>query len=95
MYWIIQFLSVGISYYYVVVAVRFNQSSYSISESSRSVQLLLILSNPSSFNETVSLINTDHTANGMYMMITAVYTYIYIYIYIYISKTSKLLNSFW
>ena len=63
--WIIKFIWFGISYHYLVVAVRFSQSSYKINESSGIVQLLLILSNPSSFNETVSLINNDHTAKGM------------------------------
>ena len=62
---IIEFIWFGILYHYVVVVVRFNQSSYNINESSGIIQLLLILSNPSSFNETVSLINTDHTAEGM------------------------------
>ena len=62
---IIEFIWFGILYHYVVVVVRFNQSSYNINESSGIIQLLLILSNPSSFNETVSLINTDHTAKGM------------------------------
>ena len=52
--------------WYVGISVRFHNTIIVIDEDVRIVQPLLILSNPSSFNETVQVINTDITANGMY-----------------------------
>ena len=56
-------------YICIVVTVRFNQSAYNVTENSGITQLFLILNIPSSFNETVQLINTDvdtdNSANGM------------------------------
>ena len=54
---------------FVAITARFNQSAYSVTENSGIIQLFLVLSSPSSFNETVQLINnnidTDNSANGM------------------------------
>ena len=56
-------------YVCVDITVRFNQSAYSVTENSRIIQLFLVLSIPSIFNETVQLINTnidtDNSADGM------------------------------
>ena len=48
----------------VAINVRFDHANYHINEDSGAVLLQLILSNPSSFDENVTLINTDNTANG-------------------------------
>ena len=57
------------TYICVDITVRFNQSAYNVTENSGIIQLFLILSSPSSFNETVQLISndvdTDNSANGM------------------------------
>ena len=50
--------------YYVVTTIKFNDSMYNINESSRAVQLVLLLSNPLSRNIAVELINTDISAFG-------------------------------
>ena len=56
-------------YVYVAITVRFNQSTYSVTENSGLIQLLLVLSIPSIFNETVQLTNTyadtENSAIGM------------------------------
>jgi len=44
--------------------VRLDRESYNIDENVGIIQALLVLSNPSSFVETVKVINTDITANG-------------------------------
>ena len=56
------------SLFYVCVAitVTFNQSAYNVTENSGIIQLFLVLSSPSSFKETVQLINTDVNTNGTY-----------------------------
>ena len=52
----------------VAITVRLNQSTYDVTENNGTVQLFLVLSSPSSFNETVRLIDTDidtdNSANG-------------------------------
>ena len=50
---------------HVVITVRFSQSSYSVDEDVGIVQPVLVLSNPSSFIETVQVIVTNVSANGM------------------------------
>ena len=50
---------------FIGITVRFDNASYSIDENVGIVQPLLVLSNPSSFVETVQVINTDITAIGM------------------------------
>ena len=52
-------------YVCVAITVRFNQSTYSVTENSGMIQLFLILSSPPFFNETVQLITNDDTAIGM------------------------------
>ena len=55
--------------YYIIleIAVRFDNAAYHVNEDVGIVQLLLVLSNPSSFNETVQVISTDIEADGMYV----------------------------
>ena len=53
----------------VAITVRLDQSTYDVTENNGTVQLFLVLSSPSSFNETVRLIDTDidtdnSSANG-------------------------------
>ena len=48
----------------VVVTVKFRNERYTVNEDDGIVQPLLVLSSPSSFVETVQMINTDVTANG-------------------------------
>ena len=48
----------------VDVTVSFDQSSYSINENSRLSQHVLVLSNPSSTNITVQVIDNSSTAIG-------------------------------
>ena len=43
----------------VAPSVSFNQSAYSVSKGDGLVQLVLVLSNPSSIDITVEVINTD------------------------------------
>ena len=56
-------------YVCVAITVKFNQSTYNVTENSGIIQLFLVLSSPSSFNETVQLIDTnidtDDSTNGM------------------------------
>ena len=64
-----QIRSNSLFYICVDITVRFNQSTYNVNENSGIIQLFLILSSPSSFNETVQLISTnvdtDDAAIGM------------------------------
>jgi len=46
------------------ITVAFDNISFTAYENNGIVQVLVTLSNPSSFNETVQVINTDITANG-------------------------------
>ena len=53
---------------YVAITVRFNQSAYNFTKQDGMIQLFLVLSSPSSFTETVQLIDsigTDNFASGM------------------------------
>ena len=50
----------------LATAVRFNEGSYRINEDIGILQVLLVLSNPSSFNETVEIHNADFNFIGMY-----------------------------
>ena len=47
------------------MSVRFDNAAYSDDEDAGIIQPLLLLSNPSSFVETVQVISTDVTANGV------------------------------
>jgi len=49
---------------YVAPSVRFHQSSYSVNEDDRSVQPLLVLSDPASTNIIVTVKTTDISAEG-------------------------------
>ena len=59
--------------------MRFNQSTYNVTENSGIIRLFLVLSIPSIFNETVQLINidTDNSAIGMinYTCVSIICTY--------------------
>ena len=46
------------------MTVRFDDTTYTVEEYVEILQPLLVLSNPSSFVETVQVTNTDVTANG-------------------------------
>ena len=54
--------------YLIAISVRFDNAAYTVNEGDGIVQPLLVLSNPSAFNETVQVINTDITTNGMVAM---------------------------
>ena len=60
----------------VAISVRFDNAVYVVDEDSGMVQPLLYLSNPSSFVETIQLINADVTSNGMYKYIALLAMYI-------------------
>ena len=65
---------------YLVITVTFDQSSYSVSEDIEVVQPTLVFSNPSLFNETVEVIYTYVSINGM---VNSVYMYMqYVGVYI-------------
>ena len=49
---------------YVVITVAFSQSTYSINENSGPVQPVLVLSNLSTIDITVEIMNNDNTASG-------------------------------
>ena len=53
---------------FTVITVGFDQPMYNIAENFESVQLTLVLSNPSSFDETIQVISTDITAIGNHYM---------------------------
>ena len=53
----------------VDIMVLFSQSVYSVNEDDGSVQIGLVLSNPSSTNITVRVTNIDGTATGEYCSI--------------------------
>ena len=61
---IIYNIYVHVLFLLTVITVTFDQSAYSVAEDVGSVQLVMILSNPSSFVETVQVISTDITALG-------------------------------
>ena len=61
----IYYMHVFISFFFlIVITITFNQSEYSVNEDIGSVQLVLVLSNPSSFVETVQVFSTDISATG-------------------------------
>ena len=65
---------------YLVITVTFDQSSYSVSEDIEVIQPTLVFSNPSLFNETVEVIYTYVSINGM---VNSVYMYMqYVGVYI-------------
>ena len=49
------------------ITVRFSQSMYNVDESDGVVQILLILSNPSSTALNVTVFATDESADGKYV----------------------------
>ena len=48
----------------IVITVKFHNATYTVDEDNGIIRPLLVLSNPSSFVETVQVINTDITTNG-------------------------------
>ena len=48
----------------VDATVSFNQSSYSINENNGPVQIVVVLSNPSSSDITIQVLNTDESATS-------------------------------
>ena len=52
---------------FLVLTVSFGQGMYTINENAGVVQVLLILSNPSSTDVNVQVSNTNVTANGKYI----------------------------
>ena len=61
----------------LVIAVSFSQGMYTINETAGVVQISLFLSNPSSTDVKVQVVNTNVTANGKYISILS-FTYILI-----------------
>ena len=51
-------------YITTAITVKFNQSTYRINEDGRLVQPVLVLTNPSSFDITVQIINNNNNATG-------------------------------
>ena len=51
-------------FYHVAVSVFFNKSSYNVKENNALVQPVLVLSNPSSIDIAVQVVNTDISATG-------------------------------
>ena len=52
--------------FYIAATVHFNQSSYSVNENNSPAQSVLVLSNPSSADITVTVFSTDESATGKY-----------------------------
>ena len=52
------------TFFYTEITVMLNDTFYTVDEDAGILQLPLLLSNPSSFVETVQVINTDITADG-------------------------------
>ena len=50
--------------YHLVITLSFNQSKYTINENGGPLKPVLVLSNPSSFDITVYIMNNDNTATG-------------------------------
>ena len=48
------------------ITITFNQSTYSVNEDDGPAQPVLVLSNPSSTDITITVQNTDITARGTY-----------------------------
>ena len=55
-----------IKYVYISLdtSVKFNQSAYSVNEGNEVLQIVLVLSNPSSTDITVEVLSTDGSATG-------------------------------
>ena len=53
-----------IHFTFIAITVEFNSATYIIEEDVGRVQLVLVLSNPSSFIETVQVIATEINATG-------------------------------
>ena len=51
-------------FYAVAVSIKFKKSSYSTTERKRPVEIILVLSNPSSTDIVVIINSTDITATG-------------------------------
>ena len=56
----------------IVITVRFDNAAYTVNEDDGIVQTLLVLSNPSSFVETVQVVDTHITADGMILYLLVV-----------------------
>ena len=50
---------------FLVINVTFHNATYTVNEDVGIIRPLLVLSNPSSFDETVQVNNTDITTNGI------------------------------
>ena len=50
----------------LVITVMFRKSTFSVNEGAGRAQPMLVLSNPSSTDITITVFNTDVTANGEY-----------------------------
>ena len=53
----------------VAISIKFEKSSYSVDETNRPIQPVLILSNSSSTSITINILNIDDTATGMYSLV--------------------------
>ena len=58
------FLGLIIACFTTVSTVTFNQSTYNVDEDDGPAQLVLVLSNPSSTDITISVFSTDGSATG-------------------------------
>ena len=63
--------------HYIAITISFNQSTYHVNENDMTVEIVAILSNPSSTDITVEVTSNDTTATSEFT--TAYYTYIYVY----------------
>ena len=73
------------------ITISFNELIYFVNESNETVELLVILSNPSATDITVQIMSSDVTAISKYahnhnLLHMNICIYIYIYIYIYIIR---------
>ena len=55
--------------FFLAITVMFSETTYSVNENAGPAQPVLVLSNPSSTQFTVEVINTDITATGEYCSI--------------------------
>ena len=53
----------------VAISIKFEKSSYDVDETNRTIQPVLILSNPSSTSITLNILNINDTATGMYSLV--------------------------
>ena len=61
--------------HYIAITISFNQSTYHVNENDMTVEIVAILSNPSSTDVTVEITSSDTTATSEFA--TAYYTYVY------------------